>query len=303
MKPEYILSESLWYSDYTKFKTTKIKQCDRKGLRFIGDLLNRNGKLLSREEIKETYGVSMTFLCYESLIRSLPADIKNRSCTSFARPNLPYRMQLFLSKTNGSRHCYSLFVEALRRKCSASEANLEQKWKKDIGFHQQGSLLRIKKATKSVYLAYFHYKIITRTITTNKFLHAIKISNSSMCTYCKRETETILHLFWQCSFTQSFIRDIDRQLHTQYQIRFPNSEKSWFFLHETDELQALLITLAKLVLYKAHNDGEKPKVSHMLRLLKIQATKEEFASRLDKNSKKFYEKCKTLKNILCSDKA
>ena len=74
-----------------------------------------------------------------------------------------------------------------------------------------------------------------------------------------------------------------------------------FFLHETDEMQTLLITLGKLVLYRARNNGEKPKVSHMLRLLKIEATKEEFASRLYKNPKQFYEKWKTLKNVLCND--
>ena len=303
METENILTESLWYSDYTKFKKTKIKRWDTKGLRFIGDLFNPNGRLMSREEIKQKYDTSMTFLCYESLIRSLPADIKNRRRTSFARPNLPYRMQLFLSKTNGSRYYYSLFVEALRKKCSASEANLIEKWNRDIGFHQQGSLLQMMKATKSVYLVNFHYKIITRTVTTNTFLHAIKLADSSICTFCKQETETILHLFWQCSITQSFIRDIDRLMNTEYQIRFQNSEKSWFFLHETDELQTLLITLAKLVLFKARNGGEKPMVSHMLRLLKIQATKEEFASRLDMNSKQFDEKWKTLKNILRSDEA
>ena len=300
MKPENILSESLWYSDYTKFKTTKISRWDMKGLRFIGDLFNPNGKLLLREEIVEKYGASMTFLCYMSLIRSLPAEIKNRIYYSFTRPNIPYRMQLFLSK-NGTRHYYSLFVETLRKKCNTSDANLVKKWNRDIGFHQQGSLLRMRKATKSVNLFYLHYKIITRTITTNKFLHAIDISDSSICTFCKRETETILHLFWHCSYTQSFIRDIDRELYTRYQIRFKNDEKSWFFLHETDEMQTLLITLGKLVLYRARNNGEKPKVSHMLRLLKIEATKEEFASRLYKNPKQFYEKWKTLKNVLCND--
>ena len=53
MKPENILTESLWYSDYTKFKTEMITRWDARGLRFIGDLLDpKTGRLLSREEIK-----------------------------------------------------------------------------------------------------------------------------------------------------------------------------------------------------------------------------------------------------------
>ena len=169
LEPDEILREKLWFSDYTKFKTSMVKQWDINGLRFIGDLFNpTNGNILSREEIRRQYRISMTFLCYESLIRSLPQAIKNRIHTAIERPNMPFKLQLFVNQPNISKYCYSLFVNALREKCFSADARLEQKWNRDIGFHLRGSMLHVRKVTKSVYLIYLHYIIINIIITTNK---------------------------------------------------------------------------------------------------------------------------------------
>ena len=76
----------------------------------------------------------MTFLCYESLIRSLPFIIRNATYTSFERPNIPFKMQLFLSNNNITKYCYSLFVGALRKKCDVTDTSIKQKWNRDIGY-------------------------------------------------------------------------------------------------------------------------------------------------------------------------
>lgn len=43
----------------------------------------------------------------------------------------------------------------------------------------------------------FQYKILQRFLTTNKFLNICKISEDK-CYFCKKETETLEHLFWDC---------------------------------------------------------------------------------------------------------
>ena len=43
---EDILSESLWFSDHTKFKDKMIRQWDERGLRFINDTFNRTTGVL-----------------------------------------------------------------------------------------------------------------------------------------------------------------------------------------------------------------------------------------------------------------
>lgn len=299
LEPNAILREKIWFSDYTKFKTSNVKQWDKKGLRFIGDLFNLdNGNILTREEIKVQYRISMTFLCYESLIRSLPSSIRQARSILFQRPNIPYKLQLFLNKPNITKYYYSLLVDALNKKCNVTDSNLKRKWNRDIGYHEAGSLLHVKKATNSVYLLYLHYRVINRIITTNKYLQDIGISDHSTCTFCTRETETITHLFWRCPVTQTFLQNIDRELYTQYQIHLDYREQSWFFLQETDPLQTLLICITKAIIFKARNVERKPEVSHMMNTLKIEAQKEQFASKLNNKLDTFEKKWKTLQNIL-----
>ena len=172
-------------------------------------------------------------------------------------------------KPNASKVCYAIFVNASRKKCSITDEKLQQKWIRDINFHRVGTLVDVKRATNSVYLIYLHYRIITRTITTDKYLHALQLADSNTCTFCKSAVETISHLFWECPVTQTFIQNIDRQLHSHYQLHFQHNIQSWFFPLETDELQTFLITLTKFVIHKARNIGEKPELQHLLNLLKV----------------------------------
>ena len=52
---EDILSESLWFSDHTKFKDKMIRQWDERGLRFINDLFNRTtGVLHSKASLESS---------------------------------------------------------------------------------------------------------------------------------------------------------------------------------------------------------------------------------------------------------
>ena len=62
----------LWYSNETKFKSEEISQWKRNGLHNINDLLTESGGFLSYNALKESFGISATYLDYLGLIRSLP---------------------------------------------------------------------------------------------------------------------------------------------------------------------------------------------------------------------------------------
>ena len=49
----------------------------------------------------------------------------------------------------------------------------------------------------------FQYKILQRSLTTNKFLNICKIGEDK-CYFCKTEVETLEHLFWDCSKIKKF---------------------------------------------------------------------------------------------------
>ena len=44
-------------------------------------------------------------------------------------------------------------------------------------------------------LRWFQYKIFNRFLTTNTFMHKIGQRVDNLCTFCKKEAETIEHLF------------------------------------------------------------------------------------------------------------
>ena len=50
----------------------------------------------------------------------------------------------------------------------------------------------------------FQYKILTRTIPTNKYLARCGLVESDKCWFCKENIETIEHLFWFCPVVKTF---------------------------------------------------------------------------------------------------
>ena len=58
------------------------------------------------------------------------------------------------------------------------------------------------ECTKSSKLRVFNFKFLHRCLSTNDFLYKTGLSDKEKCTFCKRETETLFHLFWNCESTQ-----------------------------------------------------------------------------------------------------
>ena len=46
-------------------------------------------------------------------------------------------------------------------------------------------------------------KILHRILPTNAWLFKCNLTNTKSCTFCKINTETIQHLFWECPITKS----------------------------------------------------------------------------------------------------
>ena len=183
-----MLTERIWFSDISKFKCSIIKLWDKKGIMFIADLINNEtGTILSKTELEQRYGIRMTFLCYASLIRSLPKTIKENTFKSkMIYPTLPYKIGIVKGKQKISRSIYKAFINARHNRHTKSQALLENKWKRDIGEFQVGSMLDIHLATKNTYMMSFHFRIISRIIATNRFLYIIKKAESSSCQFVQQ---------------------------------------------------------------------------------------------------------------------
>merc|ERR1712074_340439 len=52
------------------------------------------------------------------------------------------------------------------------------------------------------------YRSIHRCLATNDLLFKIKITDSNLCTFCREEIETLVHLFTSCKHVKSFWKEV-----------------------------------------------------------------------------------------------
>ena len=135
---DQIITETLWFSDVANFKNSIVKCWDTKGIRFIADLINKEtGTLYSKNEIETIYNVNMIFLCYASLMRSLPNVIKTTNYKSKVTYQLiPYRISLTNGNYKMSRLAYREFQLSVKSNYRKAQLKLEQKCNRDIGHFQ-----------------------------------------------------------------------------------------------------------------------------------------------------------------------
>ena len=65
-----------------------------------------------------------------------------------------------------------------------------------------------RSATVSSAIRSFQFKFLHRIIYTKEKLFKWKIVDTNSCTFCDQETESILHLFWECDFVKIFWQQV-----------------------------------------------------------------------------------------------
>ena len=295
-----ILSESIWFSDWTKYQTTIAKKWDAKGLRFIGDLYNaENGAIYTKQELETIYNIQLTFLCYSALVRSLPKQLQKRvDKTNIQRPNIPYKIQLVTSKNKFSKIAYNTFVENAAEENTVSNERCRTKWVADIGGFKEGTTTAINEVTTNTCLIYLHFRIVNRIYATNKYLNDIKILQNNKCNFCSRATETISHLFWSCPETQIFIKEILSHIRTEYNVIININQVNWFMLTELSKLEIIVITLMKISIHKSRLKSVRPSTQLMMQSLKMEALKEHNIAKAKDKMNTFDDKWGELKKIL-----
>ena len=295
---EEILSETIWCSDHTKFSKTVIHEWNNKGLRFIGDLFDKKtGNVYKKEEIEHSYHIQMTFLCYETLVRSLPQCLRN-SPKNFENPNIPFKINAVMNERKFSKYSYDIFVNSLAKKHATTNKRIEDKWKNDIGNHIIGTTKKLIDAALSTYFIFLHYRIVMRTFPTNKLLYVMQVEPSNMCSFCQQSIESIVHLFWDCPKAKIFIKEVLSHIKQKYNKTMTMNKTKWFLLDDTDDIEVLIITLCKYVIHKARLDKSNPSINVMLNVLKREAQKEYISFKSKNKINEFQTKWGSLEQIL-----
>ena len=198
---ESILATPIWYnSDIIKEKLVTWVQ---KGLMTIGDILDINGTILSKQEIEQKWNVNCNFLFYMRLKKQVQKLMSQYNVHGLcSKPQLSHVLYKIDLGSDNNKNVYSYITG----RDTNIVCNIKEKWSEtlndDIPLSTvQLSLTNAKKFSPSVYQYYNQFKLIHMRTVNNKLLKEMGIIERETCLYCKDHIETIEHIYLSCSNT------------------------------------------------------------------------------------------------------
>ena len=99
----------------------------------------------------------------------------------------------------------------------------------------------------------------------SSILHTMRIADNPGCTFCERDTETLLHLFWECRHTRAFWNSLTVWIsnNSRRQADLQLTSKSVFFLEidDIDPILRFIIILAKYFIFRCKMIKNKPSLT------------------------------------------
>ena len=208
-KNQYILSSSLWYNDNIKIDDTPVffMNLYEKGVKFISDLFDYDGKIYTYDNLCNKYGVTLPIISYYGLRRSIFSHWPQLQSISnnVMLPLMPVFVSLSKKSTNG-RIFYDILLKNIH--CNT---NFLVKWEKELdipeNIENHGFIMKYTayafQYTKDTTLRWFQYRISHRILATNEYLFKLKLKDSKLCTFCNIEPESLIHLFVECEHVEN----------------------------------------------------------------------------------------------------
>ena len=267
-----VYNSSLWYN--TKItvgrRSVAYKNYIDKGILLIKDVLDEQGNLMSYDEFRQKYVINTNFLEYNSLLRAIKSymhkyDNQETLIIDLQKPSLPDSAKLLLSNRKGSKAIYNVINKTNCIPIAQSKYEImglvtnTQVWNKYY--------ILPFKCSKSTDIQWFQYRILHRILGTNYLLYKIKYISSDKCTFCKRETETMEHLFFECQVVKEFWNSVCQWIYnvlgiiipiTICNILFGIPERhakviNWFILQVKQYIYSMKIQEKKLNIYALQN--------------------------------------------------
>ena len=146
----------------------------------------------------------------------------------------------------------------------------------------------------------FQFKVLHRYLATNKLLHKIGLVPSFLCTFCKRESESIEHLSIECDYSNKFWQDLINWFNTiDIKVEALSEIDKIFGLwkrHADFHLLNHFLILAKQHIYSCRNKGYPP--SFKTYLAKVSLIYQIETTIADSNGKRTFHDFKWKKFLL-----
>ena len=197
---QHYQSQPLWNNSLIRIDSKPIyfREWLANGISTIRSLMKDANKPLSYEEFQNKYGLKACPLAFGGIIATLK-NLRKRFKENIDSPEKdeiePF-IKIFLKAKKPSNLTYKILVATKSEAPETSQA----KWHEDCDlekgeFDWKRAFQSTKICTKSTKLIIFQFKFLHRRLPTNSFLYKINVKDSDRCSFCEKETETLLHLF------------------------------------------------------------------------------------------------------------
>ena len=219
--PEMIMKQSIWYNSNVRINNAPFlfKIPFNEGLRYVGQLFDIQGELISMDILKSMFQLStMQLNCIISAIPKVwKQALKNK--VEIGKANTNYEM--FCKKSKSAAFIYKQLIEK-----ESVLKNAFYKWsvtvRNEIEFDEYVTLFKlIQKLTTNVKLRSFQFRFLHSAIIFNKQLFKWKMKQSNLCTNCKESTENMYHFFFECDYAKrvyKWANDYCRKINSKDQI-------------------------------------------------------------------------------------
>ena len=191
--------QPLWKNSFIKINNSPVfyKQWFDKGVRFVNDLLDNNGKFLSFNDFQKKYNIMTNFVHYYGLCKSIKEGFgKYNEFQKIEQPIRPDIVSLICKYDKGCSHIYSTLLAEFR-----TEQKSLIKWRRsynlDKNIWREYSLVPFN-CSSVIDLRWFQYKLLNNILYTNDMLLKFKIVDKEECSFCRSHPESIIHLFCEC---------------------------------------------------------------------------------------------------------
>ena len=249
-----ILDYPLWMNSDIKIDGKDIfyRSWFEKGILTIRDMLNENGNIYTYEKFITNYNINVPFTVFLGLkvllLNKWPV-LRNVGDIKEIGPFRPRYIEILCKDNKGSRRLYDIFLEKITGNIKA-----EKKWESALNRNiDWGKVYRsLHKCTNDSKIIWFQYRILHRILATNNFLYKLKITNDVRCSFCNAETETMIHVFYDCYVIKDLWNRIENWLNLNTDRNFSISLHDVLFLKQEIRFSALnvCIILIKLYIYR-----------------------------------------------------
>jgi hypothetical protein len=271
-----ILNQSIWMNSHIKInkKTVYWEKWYKEGFKWVADLtvMDDKGKmkLMSFAELKDFDIPGFDMMKYNSLISSIPKKWKKILSTEtnlVEEEGESYLLNRLLNQKKPMKYMYNI----LKKKKSERPTSAIEKWREDLNIdttdehilngHEKNHYCTINNRLKS-----FNCNFINRNIPYNRRLHKMGKKETTICEFCNKEEETIIHLYWECTEIKKLWNNIKTvynnltgeniEINKEICLLFPSKTK---YNKRTESLRVLFLLTKHYIHLTKCKENKKPR--------------------------------------------